>query len=176
VKKSSKSILSLANGILDQLAEDKFNIPTWVLATFNDGGKGKDDNHPDNTNLVVVTNKFKKMKTSVNKIKFICSKKGPERATQGMLLTLHAMPQHGAVLVFTDDGSKNLDLIDDIIALKNEKDLKIYIVLAPKYKAKVGDASWVAYQNISDGNVFNLKDFSKDKFISAIVQEIGTMC
>ena len=80
---SATGVLSLTNGILDQLAEDEFNIPTWVLTTFNDGGTGNDDNHVDNTNLVVVTSDITQMQTSLNEISFSGGGDGPERATQG---------------------------------------------------------------------------------------------
>merc|ERR1719369_2205437 len=172
VSTSAVNVMSLTNGILSQLAEDGFNIPTWVLTTFNDHG----DDHVENTKLVVTTSNIKEMNASLNAIRFSGGGDGPERATEGMLLTLQNLPQHGVVLVFTDHQTKDLDLVDDIIALKNKKDIEIYIALAPSYNGRVGDESWIAYQNISNGNIFNLADFSRDQFISDIVQIIGKSC
>ena len=44
-------------------------------------------------------------------------------------------------MVFTDNGSKDLKLKDEILRLKKKKDLEIYIVLTPDYEGRPNDES-----------------------------------
>jgi hypothetical protein len=44
-------------------------------------------------------------------------------------------------VVFTDNGSKDLNLKDEILRIKKEKDLEIYIVLTPEYEGRPTDPS-----------------------------------
>jgi hypothetical protein len=44
-------------------------------------------------------------------------------------------------VVFTDNGSKDLKLKDEILKLKKKKELEIYIVLTPDYEGRPNDES-----------------------------------
>lgn len=44
-------------------------------------------------------------------------------------------------VVFTDNGSKDLKLKDEILRVKKKKDLEIYIVLTPDYEGRPNDES-----------------------------------
>jgi hypothetical protein len=44
-------------------------------------------------------------------------------------------------VVFTDNGSKDLKLKHEILRLKKEKQLEIYIVLTPDYEGRPNDDS-----------------------------------
>ena len=46
----------------------------------------------------------------------------------GILLTLENLPMYGVALVFTDHQTKDLDLLDEIIALRDVKKIKIFIL------------------------------------------------
>ena len=94
----------------------------------------------------------------------------------GILLTLENLPMYGVALVFTDHQTKDLDLLDEIIALRDVKKIKIFIVLAPSYSGIIDDASWVAYDKISEGHIFNMADFDKETFVSEVVVVIGESC
>ena len=59
-------------------------------------------------------------------------------------------------MVFTDNGSKDLNLKDEILRLKKEKDLEIFIVLTPEYEGRPTDPSLQVYRDISQ--VFNIAD------------------
>ena len=43
--------------------------------------------------------------------------------------------------MFTDNGSKDLKLKEEIMRLKKKKDLEIYIVLTPDYEGRPNDES-----------------------------------
>ena len=44
-------------------------------------------------------------------------------------------------VVFTDNGSKDLKLKDEILRIKKKKELEIYIVLTPDYEGRDNDDS-----------------------------------
>ena len=94
----------------------------------------------------------------------------------GILLTLENLPMYGLALVFTDHQTKDVGLLDEIIALRNKKKIKIFIALAPSYSGSIGDDSWVAYDKISEGRIFNMADFNKSTFVSEVVVVIGENC
>ena len=68
--------------------------------------------------------------------------------------------------MFTDNGSKDLKLKTEILRLKKEKDLEIYIVLTPEYEGKPNDESLRVYHEISE--VFNIIDVGADTLISRV--------
>ena len=68
--------------------------------------------------------------------------------------------------MFTDNGSKDLKLKTEILRLKKEKDLEIYIVLTPEYEGKPHDESLRVYHEISE--VFNIIDVGADTLISRV--------
>merc|ERR1712106_270577 len=175
VSSSSVGVMSLTNGIIDKLLMDNFTIPRWVLTTFSDGQPYHVD-HEENTNLRIVTNNVHSFSSSLNTISFSGGGDGPERATQGILLTLQNLPMYGVAMVVTDHQTKDLDLLEDIIALKNAKKQKVFLVLAPRYAGTVDDESWKAYKAISDGHMYNMADFNKASFISEVVVQIGQNC
>ena len=47
----------------------------------------------------------------------------------------------GFQVVFTDNGSKDLKLKDEILRIKKKKELEIYIVLTPDYEGRDNDDS-----------------------------------
>ena len=94
----------------------------------------------------------------------------------GILLTLENLPMYGLALVFTDHQTKDVGLLDEIIALRNKKKIKIFIALAPSYSGSIGDDSWVAYDKISEGRIFNMADLNKTTFVSEVVVVIGELC
>lgn len=53
-------------------------------------------------------------------------------------------------MVFTDNGSKDLKLKDEILRLKKKKDLEIYIVLTPDYEGRPNDESLRVNFDFSD--------------------------
>jgi hypothetical protein len=71
-------------------------------------------------------------------------------------------------VVFTDNGSKDLKLKTEILRLKEEKNLEIYIVLTPDYEGRRGDESLKVYREMSE--VFNIANVGADTLISRVQQ------
>ena len=69
-------------------------------------------------------------------------------------------------MVFTDNGSKDLNLKDEILRLKKEKDLEIFIVLTPEYEGRPTDPSLQVYHDISQ--VFNIIDVGAETLINRV--------
>lgn len=69
-------------------------------------------------------------------------------------------------MVFTDNGSKDLNLKDEILRLKLEKDLEIYIVLTPEYEGRPSDPSLKVYHEIAE--VFNIINVGAETFIDRV--------
>ena len=91
----------------------------------------------------------------------------------GLLLTLQTMPQHGVVLVFLDTTTKDQDLLDDVVALRDEKEIKIFVVYAPKMNTKVGsvgDPSWTVLNTVSEGRIYDMSEFNRTLFIEEVTQ------
>merc|ERR1712203_730031 len=57
-----------------------------------------------------------------------------ERLLQGLLVAATKTPEKSLIVVFTDNGTKDLKLKDEIMRLKKEKSLEIYLVLTPEYE------------------------------------------
>ena len=51
--------------------------------------------------------------------------------TQGLLFALKNAPERSLIVVFTDQGSKDLNLETEIVNLKRSKDIEVFIVLTP---------------------------------------------
>ena len=83
---------------------------------------------------------------------------------------------YGLALIFTDAQTKDVHLEDEIITLRNRKKIKIFIALAPNYQGTVGDDSWLAYERISEGRIFNMAVYNNTRFISEVVSAVGENC
>jgi len=195
VSSSSVGVMALSNGLIDNIVALNYMIPKWVLVTFNDypstvpskttetSSSPTDTPSPSteadialNTDLRIVTDKVSLFKSSLNNITFSGGGDGPERATQGLWVTLDNLPKHGIALVFTDHQSKDLDMESALIELRDAKNIKIFVVLAPKYRGTVGDASWNLYTRLSEGRIYNMKDFNATQFLNEVVQVVGETC
>ena len=68
-----------------------------------------------------------------------------ERLTQGLMVALQVATPRTLIVVFTDNGSKDLFLEDEIISLREEKQCEVYIVLTPAYEGKITGKSLPSY-------------------------------
>ena len=68
-----------------------------------------------------------------------------ERLTQGLMVALEVATPRTLIVVFTDNGSKDLFLEDEIIALREQKRCEVYIVLTPAYEGKITGKSLPSY-------------------------------
>ena len=68
-----------------------------------------------------------------------------ERLTQGLMVALEVATPGTLIVVFTDNGSKDLFLEDEIIALRERKRCEVYIVLTPAYEGRITGKSLPSY-------------------------------
>ena len=54
------------------------------------------------------------------------------------------------VVVFTDNGSKDLHLKKDIMKIEKEKDLQVFIVLTPVYEGWPNDKSLLVFDEVAE--------------------------
>merc|ERR1719270_1717901 len=59
-----------------------------------------------------------------------------ERMSQGLLVALQNASPKSLVVVFTDNGSKDLNLEKEIVRLRKDKECEVFIVLTPAYEGK----------------------------------------
>ena len=78
------------------------------------------------------------------------------------------------VVVFTDNGSKDLFLEDEIIALREEKRCEVYIVLTPAYEGRITGRSLPSYGRM--GQVFLINEVGSDVFLRRVQQFEASNC
>ena len=84
----------------------------------------------------------------------------------GLLLACKESTDKSLIVVFTDNGSKDLNLATDILRLKKEKNLEIFIVLTPVYEGWPNDKSLVIFDEIA--NVFFINEVGADAFLGEV--------
>jgi len=181
VSSSSVGVMALSNGLIANIVALEYIIPQWVLVTFNDHPNATSSPPTEadialNTDLRIVTNDVNLFRTSLNDITFNGGGDGPERATQGLWVTLTNLPEHGIALLFTDHQSKDLNMEPALTELRDKKNIKIFVVLTPKYSGSVGDASYEVYSRLSEGRIYNMADFNATQFLNEVVQVVGETC
>lgn len=165
VKPDKDSIFNLTQRVVDRIQETNANIPSYLLATFNDYG-------PDITLNVAVfpptpnVMQFREDILSLQFESFDGGRDSKERLLQGLLVTCKETPDKSLIVVFTDNGSKDLRLRDNILELKKEKNLTIYIVLTPEYEGWPNDKSLVVYAEIAE--VFFINEVGADAFLGQV--------
>ena len=93
---------------------------------------------------------------------------------QGLLVALQNASSKSLVVVFTDNGSKDLNLEKDIIRLKQEKECEVFIVLTPVYEGKLNGPSLPAYGRM--GKVFLINEVGADSFLRDVEVFEETNC
>ena len=68
-----------------------------------------------------------------------------ERLAQGLLVALQNAPPRSLIVVFTDNGSKDLNLETEIIRLRKAKECEVFIVLTPAYEGRLNGPSLPAF-------------------------------
>merc|ERR1711970_313835 len=151
VKPDKDSIFNLTSKVTARIMKDRINIPRFQLFSFNDYGREINRN----VKLELDTDDVMAFDRATSGLVFESYNGGrdsKERLTQGLLVALqNAMPK-SLVVVFTDNGSKNLDLEKQIIKLRDEKECEVFIVLTPEYEGKKNGKSLPVYNRL--GKVF----------------------
>jgi len=155
------------------------NVPKWTLVTFT-VAKPKTKDTKKNTKLVADTADIKKLITSINGIN--CTEAlrwgqaGASRVMQGIKRVLENMPKGGTVIVITENQSYDLDLTEELLRLKEEKEANILFAISPRYHGTHGDSSWKKYIKLSNSQIYQMDKLEKKAFTSAIVKEVENTC
>ncbi len=72
-----------------------------------------------------------------------------ERLMQGLLGAIENAPDNSFIVVFTDNGSKDLNLKNQVLKRKQEKGITVFIVLTPIYEGFPNDRSLEVYPQVS---------------------------
>ena len=114
-----------------------------------------------------------------------------ERLTQGLMVALDVASPRTLIVVFTDNGSKDLFLEDEIVKLRERKQCEVnitillsqqydfsrcqvYIVLTPAYEGKITGKSLPAYGRM--GQVFLINEVGSDIFLQKVQQFETSNC
>merc|ERR1711988_1639802 len=117
VKPDKDSIFNLTKRVTDRIMNDKINIPRFQLISFNDYGREINRN----VRLEIDTDDvgaFARATSSLVFESFDGGRDSRERLTQGLLVALQNAPDKSLIVVFTDNGTKDLDLEKEIIRIK----------------------------------------------------------
>jgi len=190
IKKYKGSVKELTTTLVEEIIDSGVDIPEWMITQFVDYDCEDEDNGiEENTKIVIQTSDSEKMKETLEDIKIgnpsgadNCDK--PERAFQGLLVTLQKIPKYGMIMLLTDTASKNHELYDELVKLRDEKEAIIYVVLTPeyeeikkrKYSVFVGDDSWLKYKEISKGKLYDMAEYDRAAFLKEIVFSIKEEC
>lgn len=68
---------------------------------------------------------------------------------QGLLGAIQNAPDKSLIVIFTDNGSKDLNLKNEILRRKQEKEITVFIVLTPIYEGFPRDPSLEVYDQVS---------------------------
>ncbi|QQP39361.1 Uromodulinlike (Silurana), partial [Caligus rogercresseyi] len=133
VKPDKYSIFNLTKKVVERIQETETNIPLYSLLTFNDFGPDYERNSEVRlqTEDVVL---FKQAIIGLSFESYDGGRDSKERLLQGLLRSVRTVPSKSLIVVFTDNGSKDLKLKDEINRIKSEREIEVYIVLTPIYE------------------------------------------
>ena len=165
VKPDKDSIFNLTQRVVARIQETDANIPNYLLVTFNDFG-------PDIKKNVKVFSptqdvmQFRNEATGITFESYDGGRDSKERLTQGLLVACQLTPEKSLIVVFTDNGSKDLKLEREILEVKQQKELEIYIVLTPEYEGYPNAPSLGVYDRL--GKVFFISEVGADSLIQSV--------
>ena len=83
--------------------------------------------------------------------------------SQGLLVALQNASPKSLIVVFTDNGSKDLNLEKEIVRLRKTKEIEVFIVLTPAYEGRFNGKSLPSYGRM--GKVFLINEVGADSFL-----------
>ena len=84
----------------------------------------------------------------------------------GLMKAVMESPERSLIVVFTDNGSKNLKLKTEVMRIKEEKNIEIFIVLTPIYEGRRKDKSLEVFNEVSQ--VFQINEVGADMFLQTV--------
>ena len=97
-----------------------------------------------------------------------------ERLTQGLLVALQNAPDRSLIVVFTDNGTKDINLEKEIIRIKKARQIEVFIVLTPAYEGRFNGPDLPAYGRM--GKVFLINEVGADSFLRDVEVFEETNC
>lgn len=167
VKPDKDSIFNLTRKVVQTIMQDEINIPRYQLVTFNDFGPAINRNvrlEIDTDDVVA----FGKATAGLKFESYTGGRDSKERLTQGLLVALQNSSPKSLIVVFTDNGSKDLGLEKEINRLRKTKECEVYIVLTPEYEGRKNGKSLPVYNRM--GQVFLISDVGADSFLQRVEQ------
>ena len=82
---------------------------------------------------------------------------------QGLLVALQNADPKSLIVVFTDNGSKDLILEKDILRMRKTKECDVFIVLTQAYEGRFNGKSLPSYGRM--GKVFLINEVGADSFL-----------
>jgi len=143
------------------------NIQRYQLITFNDFGSAIELN----VNMEMDTDNVERFAEATKKLEFESYNGGrdsKERLAQGLLTALKQATPKSLVVVFTDNGSKDLILEQEIIRIKEEKMIEVFIVLTPIFEGWLNGPSLPAFHRM--GKVFLISEVGAEIFLRRVEQ------
>ena len=173
VRPDKDSIFNLTQKVVQRIQDTDTNIPEYQLITFNDFGPDIRLNVEFNLQTQDVT-LFRQTIMSLEFESYDGGRDSKERMMQGLwMAVMHTMPK-SLVVVFTDNGSKDLELAPEIKRIAEEKNIEILVVLTPIYEGFPNDKSLEAYAQV--GTVFNIAEVGADFLLNHVETFEETNC
>ena len=82
---------------------------------------------------------------------------------QGLLVALQNASPKSLIVVFTDNGSKDLNLEKEIVRLRKTKECEVFIVLTPAYEGRFNGPGLPSYGRME--KVFLINEVGADSFL-----------
>jgi len=167
---SMQKSLPLVKATISNIVESGSDVPKWVLTGFND----------PSVTVVKETALSEELKSAADSLTFGGGGDAKEQALQGIDVTLDTMPDNGILLVFTDTGSKRLDLRNAVKEKSLEKNVKIVFAILTT-PGVIETASLEAYEHLSDGQIFYASADGSDMadikaFFETVVSTVQNPC
>jgi len=165
VKPDKDSIFNLTQKVVSRIIETNVNIPQYQLVTFNDYGPDINRNvkvFPATQDVI----QFRKDTMALKFESFDGGRDSKERLLQGLLVAATRSLEKSLIVIFTDNGTKDLKLKDEILRIKAEKQLEIYLVLTPEYEGSPLDRSLAVYDEIAE--VFFISEVNSETLITIV--------
>merc|ERR1711981_1101294 len=165
VKPDKDSIFNLTQKVVSRIQETNVNIPQYQLVTFNDYGPDINRNvkvFPATQDVI----QFRKDTMALKFESFDGGRDSKERLLQGLLVAATRSPEKSLIVIFTDNGTKDLKLKDEILRLRKEKRLEIFLVLTPEYEGNPRDKSLGVYDEVA--TVFFISEVGADSLLSSV--------
>jgi len=165
VKPDKDSIFNLTSKVTARIMKDRINIPRFQLFSFNDYGREINRNvklELDTPDVMA----FDRATSSLVFESYNGGRDSKERMSQGLLVALQNASPKSLIVVFTDNGSKDLNLEKEIVRLRKTKECEVFIVLTPAYEGRFNGPSLPSYGRM--GKVFLINEVGADSFLKDV--------